>query len=42
MQVIKLIAEANRMLIKMKLEPIEVPTLPVMRMIELWADEIAF
>ena len=42
MQVVKLIAEANKMLGKVKAKPLEIPSLPVMRMIELWSDKHEF
>jgi hypothetical protein len=38
-QVIRLLAETNRMLAKVGGMPVELPRLPVMRMIRLWADQ---
>jgi hypothetical protein len=37
-QVIRLVAETNRMLTKVKAKPIDIPSLPVMRMLPLWSE----
>ena len=37
-QVIRLLGEANKMLVKVGCRPIQVPTLPIMRMLKLWDE----
>lgn len=38
-QAIRLLAESNKMLAKLKRDPIETPVLPVMRMLKLWDED---
>ena len=41
-QVIRLVAETNKMLVKAGFESIQVPTLPIMRMLKLWDEDAEF